>query len=121
MESSGRIRTTNGFSRASRIGQRWAAHACLESGGGLRHQPLRCFLLTSSPKCARFTALYSHWLHSAFVFLTGSCDRRQLMPTEAHQTKKNCLESGGRGQLAPHLGWTGLPSRVIAMREGGAG
>ena len=26
--------------------------------------------------------------HPAFVFLTGSCDRRQLMPTKALETKK---------------------------------
>ena len=46
--------------------------------------------LSRCPECAVSPFLYSsRRSHFAFVFLTGSCDRRQLMPTKAPETKKS--------------------------------
>ena len=39
--------------------------------------------------------------HSAFVFLTGSCDRRQIMSTKALETKKTGLQLSCQGHVWP--------------------
>ena len=47
-----------------------------------------CFLLPARSK-VRFLRRVQHGVsHFAFVFLTGSCDRRQAMSTKARETKK---------------------------------
>ena len=56
------------------------------------------YAISSRPSqlCSRWPvspSLYSlRRFHSAFVFLTGSCDRRQIMSTKARETKNSAVQ-----------------------------
>ena len=55
-----------------------------------------------------------HPFYFAFVFLTGSCERRQLMPTEALKRKKTCPSCFQTKTQTPHSGKTSLRSSRLS-------
>ena len=88
--------------------QFWAA-SLLQHNGMTLVVAQRQLLTTSlfprrAAKCARCTvSVQFSTFHTAFVFLTGSCDRPQLMSTKALETKAWQLGVRGAPILAAYM------------------
>ena len=82
---------------------------------------VRALSLPVSPRYAQLVRGF----RPARVFLTGRCDRRQLMSTEALETKKSTMHSpwkgdwrheSGASDLVRHRSRTAWPSSAAACR-----